>query len=510
VHTYQVYDGGTAPVMSSDFAIDVYVSVRSAAAGARAGVVFNFSDPGNYYALLLSAAGDVQLKSVIGGVASQLSSATFTSYGAGTWTHIRLVRSHDTTSVQIDGKPVTENVRQAGLPDGDVGLLADRTSAWFDDFSVLNAELVPTPFFTLNPGYLEDFGDAVADGWEPASGSWTVVGGEYRSIAVAPTAITLSAIPEMLNVVNNDRYAHYTVKARLRNRYANSGNLVGMVIGYRDPQNYHEVVFSPRGEAKINTVSAGARSTLASGTYIGGGRNQWFDAEVVYIERENVPARAYVTVNGRQVFDAVALPWPSARVGFVTHWSLASFDDVRALANMFRPYVDDFEQGFPISYGNWESRDGTLRSLVAGRAEMFELPAWRDFMDIDVRAWMVNHYGSSGNLLGLVYGLRSDPGLPAEGNYFEVVFSPVGIARLNRVFKGQVTTIATASYQGGGAHRWFNVQVLHRQSYTTVKVNGVTIFDNVYQPDAQTGGLALVTHWSLASFDDISVKQAPR
>jgi hypothetical protein len=54
------------------------------------------------------------------------------------------------------------------------------------------------------------------------------------------------------------------------------------------------------------------------------------------------------------------------------------------------------------------------------------------------------------------------------------------------------------------------VRLVHRQGFVTVEVNGVTLFDNVYQPDAQHGSLGLVTHWAVASFDDLSVKQAPR
>jgi hypothetical protein len=54
------------------------------------------------------------------------------------------------------------------------------------------------------------------------------------------------------------------------------------------------------------------------------------------------------------------------------------------------------------------------------------------------------------------------------------------------------------------------VQLLHKQSATTVRVNGVAVFDNICQPDAQAGGLGLVTHWAVARFDDISIKQAPR
>jgi hypothetical protein len=515
VHSYQMPQliDATARTMGPNFAIDLYASIRGASSDARAGVVFNFNDPGNYYVLLFSAAGEVQLNSVVGGAVTPLATGSFGALGVGRWTHIRIVRSHDTTSVQMDGKPVMANVQQAGLPDGEVGLLGHRTSAFFDDLSVLDADAVPAPFYIVDTGYLEDFGDRVADRWQSRSGSWAVVGGEYRSTAADRTAITLSEIPAMLSVVWSDRYAHYTVRTRMLNRYRGSGNRIGVVIGYRDAQNYHEVVFSPVGDAMIRTVSNGVVSTLARGTYVGAGQNKWFDVEIAYVEiaREGAPTLASVRVNGRPVFDSVVLPWAWAAVGFVTHWSLASFDDVRASGRRFQPYADDFENENPINYGNWQAENGTLRGSVASRVELFDLPSWHDFMDVDVRAWMVNHYGSTGNLVGIAYGVRNDSGFGAgEGNYFEVVFSPTGSARLNRVIQGQSTTIAAAPYRGGGAHRWFNVQLLQRQSYTTVKVNGATVFANVYQPDAMAGWTWLVTHWSVAEYDDVSLQQVPR
>lgn len=505
VQTYRA-SAGSAPVMDPNFAIDVYASIRGTAADARAGVVFNFSDPGNYHVLLFSAAGQLQLNSVIGGVVTPVASGSFSSPGVRNWTHIRLVHSNETTSVRIDGKPIIENVRQDGLPDGQVGLLAHRTSAQFDDFSVLSADVLGSSASVVDAPYLEDFGDQVADRWQAVSGTWTVTQGEYRSTGGGQSAVTVSEIPSIIQV-SGQRDWVYTVKTRMMNRYQGPGNLVGLITSYSSPVDYTELVFSPRGEVRFNSVNGGVAATFASAKYVGGGQNIWFDVEFAYVEREGLSPLAYVRVNGRSVFEALPLPHLMRHLGFVTHWALASFDDVQATQQVFQPYVEDF-QGTPDLASNWVVRDGTLNALEVSAAQTLPL-AWRELMDIDFRTWMVNHYASSGNLVGLVYGNRLT-GVGADSNYFEVVFSPTGVARLNRVLKGQTTTVATASYQGGGAHRWFNVQLLHRQSFVTVKVNGVTVFDNVYQPDAQSGYLGLVTHWAVAGFDDVSIKQAPR
>jgi hypothetical protein len=511
IATVHIYGAGmgAAPIMDGDFALDVYASIRSTAADARAGVVFNFSDPANYYVLLFSAAGQVQLNSVIGGVVTPIAAGSFSPLGVRKWSHIRLTRNNQTTTVRMDGKPVIENVRQEGLPDGQAGLVADRTTAQFDDFSVLRVDLMADSTL-VNAPYVEDFGDHVADRWQPANGNWAVTQGEYRSTSAVQTAITVSEIPSIIRVTEQREWV-YTVKTRMKNGYRGAGNLVGLITAYSSPEGYIELVFSPRGEWRFNSVNNGVASTFASGTYVGGGPNVWFDVEWVYMEREGNPTLGFLRVNGRSVFEALPLPHFMRSFGFVTHWALASFDDVGASQNVFQPVVEDFNGPTNIHEPNWEVRDGTLNGVGVSERQTLLLSSWRELMDIDYRVWLANHYGAVGNVVGLAYGFRSDPGLSAaDSNYFEVVFTPTGIARLNRSLKGQTTTLATAPYQGGGAHRWFQVQLVQRQSYVTVKVNGVTVFDNVYQPDAEHGYLGVITHWAVASFDDISIQQAPR
>ena len=105
--------------------------------------------------------------------------------------------------------------------------------------------------------------------------------------------------------------------------------------------------------------------------------------------------------------------------------------------------------------------------------------------------------------------LDAAPAYRNSDDYFEVVFSPTGVAKLNRRLKGVTTTVATASYSGGGQHQWFNVRLIQRDLLTTVKVNGVTVFDQVPQPDAGGAHFGLVAHWANANFDDISITEVP-
>lgn len=79
--------------MDNDFALDVYALIQSGTAQARVGAVYNFADPGNYYEVTITAAGSAQLRSVVGGVASTIASATFTAPGTNKWIHINLLRT---------------------------------------------------------------------------------------------------------------------------------------------------------------------------------------------------------------------------------------------------------------------------------------------------------------------------------------------------------------------------------------------------------------------------------
>lgn len=151
----------------------------------------------------------------------------------------------------------------------------------------------------------------------------------------------------------------------------------------------------------------------------------------------------------------------------------------------------------------WSVQDGTLKNAAVTATDPAGLDVWHDLADIEFRARIVNRYANAGNLVGLTYAYRS------ADDYFEVVFSPTGVAKMNRVLKGVTTNIATASYSGGGQHRWFRVQLIQRQLRTTVKVNGVTVFNEVPQPDAGGAHLGLVAHWTKANFDDIFVTELP-
>ena len=485
--------------MTESFDLDVYVLMRSGAANARAGIVYNFGAPTDvFYEVTLSPTGVAQLRSVGANGATVLATGTFAASGANTWLHLNIVRRNFRTTVKVDGVPVIVNVPQAAAAGDKIGLVTYNTGALFDDFDV-RASTATSP-------YIEDFNDSLADGFMPTDNSWSVASGIYTTSAVRETTMSLSPFTTQIGDFGESPFnLPYTFKVRMLNPYGGSGNLVGVVIRM-DPTNYHEIVFSPKGEAQMNVVTNGVRSRLATAPYAGGGPNKWFDVEVTSFGDFGGGA-GQVKVNGVTVFDQ--LPGDDLRsqqIGLITHWAPAKFDDAKMTLDIFRPVVENFNDNrqprIMSATEAWHFENGRVHSTGISVRELAIVSQPYQVVNIDYRVRMVNHYGNAGNLVGLVYGLR-------DGGWYEVTFSPTGVARLTRVQEGMTKVLATAPYSGGGPNVWFAVQLIQRDLHTTVRVNGATVFDNVSQPDLGVNGVGLVTHWADAEFDDLSIAQVP-
>ena len=483
--------------IGSDFSLEVYAALSSTAANARIGIVFDYINPSNFHEVMLSGTGEVQLRSTLGGASRTLAAESIAPPGAQKWVRLTLVRSNGRSTVHIDGVAVFTNVLQDGLALGDVGLIARNTRARFDDLDVRG--------FGRQDPYIEDFNDQAANEWLPLNGTWSATSSSYTNSAVIATGITQTPLHAMWEPTTSAFDTPYTFKVRILNPYGASGNLAG-VAWVRDAANYVEAVFSPTGQARLNSVSNGARSTIASATYLGGNRNRWFEVEIAY-DGVEPDAVGRIKVNGVPVFDVA----PSLREGvlsLITHWAPARFDDVRASPRIFRPLQESFDGTEPprwIRSATWASAEGMFTNSAidrAARAIVEESTGWHELQDIEFRARMLNRFGSSGNLVGFTYGARASV-------YYEAAFSPTGVAHLRKVVKGVPMTIATAPYEGGERSQWFDAQLIQIDGRTTVKVNGATVFDNVLQLDAVGGALGFVAHWTNASVDDVSITQIP-
>jgi hypothetical protein len=483
--------------IGGDLSLDVYFAIGSSAASARVGAVFEFTDSSNFHEVTLSPAGSVQLRTRIAGITSIIATATTTAPGANKWVHLKLVRANHRTTVRIDGVRVFDHVLQDGLQSADIGLLTRNTSARFDD---LDARSYPAQIPTI-----EDFDDGVATSWTPLSGVWSAQSKAYVNTAVIHTAITQIPLQSFWDADGSPFEIPYTFKARMLNPYGGSGNLVGLAW-VSSADNYTEAVFSPRGVASLNEVRSGVRTTVETAQYVGGGPNKWFEVEIE--QDPTLPPEfsvGRIKVNGVVVFNTAPSIPGSGVLSLITHWAPGRFDDVRAAPDFFRSISANFDGDPAHEFRGWQQGNGMYNSsavVASNLALIDDSYSWHELHDIDLRAKMINRFGNAGNLVGITYGMRASV-------YYEVVFSPTGVAQLRKVVKGAPIAIATASYEGGGRNQWFDAQLTQIGERTTVRVNGVPVFLNVPQPDALGGGLGFVAHWTNASIDDVQFQQVP-
>jgi len=214
-----------------------------------------------------------------------------------------------------------------------------------------------------------------------------------------------------------------------------------------------------------------------------------------------------LSINGLPVFSDVRQPeLTGGQVGLVTHSVVGQFDKMLTTTPIGdQPFKDDFTSdapGWTSQSGQWNVANGTYNNGAVQQTSITLAPIHTDHQvqsdrtsSFTVRARMVNPYANAGNLVGLVFNYGA-------ASYSEVVFSPTGVAKMNRVTNGTVQTLATATYNGR-RNVWFDVTL---DSTPSVWVDGEKIFDHVTaaNPDsAPAGDVGLITHWAPGRFDDV-------
>lgn len=463
------------------------------------GLVYGYQDPQNYFELVVSALGSIQVRTVMNGVAVDEGPAGHQAIPRNTWFAVEVRWKNGVTTVKVNGADVGP-FSQPEFTTGRIGLVTHGAVGRFDNVSL------GAPFGDQN--FLETFEEPPFVTFTPQSGQWSVVNKTYRNSAVQQTDVTLAPIHTGIDVGIGETF-QYTFRARMLNPYGGSGNLIGIVFNYKGPE-YTEVVFSPTGVAKLNLVQNGrVVQTLATANY-GGSRNVPFEVQL-----ENEPNVTSVLVNGQRIFDHIGAANPNqfaeGGVGLITHWAPGRFDNVGFSHTLFAPCsltFDDPQSPVFARSGTWDTTGGTLNSTAVGSSDIVEFGCTGTNFSADragdntvYSARLLNQFGNSGNLVGLLYNVQGD-------YYYEVVFSPTGTLQMNRFIEGVRTTVRTATHNIP-RNTWFDVQVIRNGIRTTVKVNGVTLVDGEIQGELRGGNIGVITHWSKGRFDDVSLTPDP-
>jgi hypothetical protein len=467
------------------------------------GLVYGYQDSQNYYEVVVSALGNVTMRTVMGGVAVNEAPAINSLIPRNTWFEIEVRWSNGVTSVNIDGKSVYTKIAQPEFTSGKVGLVTHGVVGRFDNVSLT------TPFG--NQPFLETFAAPPYVNMTAVSGQWAVSNKTFVNSAIQQTNIALA--PFHTGIDPFTETPEYTFRARMLNPYGNTGNLVGIVFNYEGNKNYAEVVFSPLGLARLNVMENGVLRTLASANY-GGTRNVAFDVTL-----ENRPNQTTVLVNGVRLFtnltDVNPSIYPSGDVGLITHFDPGRFDNVQFDYGVFRTCSLNFQEPFEsteVVNGQWDVNGGTLNSTAIGFNDIVRFggcPGNTEGDDAGTNyvysARLLNDYGNSGNRVGMVYGFHDsrDQAALYAGDYFEVTFSGTGVVQLNKNIEGVLYPVRTLSHDIP-PHTWFDVQVIRTGILTTIKLNGATIVSGLPQGEIHGGDIGAKTQFTKGHFDNVT------
>lgn len=496
-----------------DFTVRARVRNQGSTADAYAGLVYGYQDQQNYYEAVVSATGVVQVRSVVNGQTTVLGSLEVPDIERNQWCEIEVHWKNGVTAVKIDGRAV-DPVQQSEFTSGLIGLVTHTAVARFDKL------VLTVPFGDLE--FLETFDNAQpSTTFTPASGQWSVANGSYGS-GVQQTSISFAPIHTGSEPFEGETF-QYTLRARMLNGYGGPGNLMGLVFDYvessESPPTYTEVTFSPTGVVKLNRAEGGATHTVATASYNG---RQKVPFEV---QLENGPQHFAVVVDGVPLFTDVPIAdvnpdqSPGGKVGLITHWAPGRFDNVQFFHGFFQPCSFTFDNPPPsqsIVSGSWDTNGGTLNDTSVHSSDIVDLDcplnALGDHVGTDFiyRAKVMNQFGASGNLVGLLYGYQGRLTAKHEGfyagDYFEVVFSPTGNVQMNKFIEGVRYPVASGTYNVP-RNTFFDVQVIRSGISTTVKVNGSPVIENVPQGDLRGGSIGMITHWARGRFDDVTVTE---
>lgn len=459
------------------------------------GLVFEYQDPVNYYEAVFSTPeGVLSLRRVIDGVVTTLATSSRGAVAPRTWYEIEVHWNAGRTTVKLDGVQAFFEVAQNEFTVGQVGLISHGASGGRFAQVAVEVQIGQQPF-------KEDFSDGSAQGWSPESGQWAIAGGTYNNAAVEQTNVTRMPV----ELGDNIRLFEYTIRARMFNPFGGSGNRVGIVFGNS------ELVFSPTGIARLNSFENGVSTTLASATYNGRSKT-WFDvwlSACQFFCQQGGPAVS-VWVDGQRIFqDVLGVGGGGGGAGLITHWAPGRFDDVSFDYGGIAPAGvcnQTFSGELPGIGPTWNTTGGTLNGTAVVETDIVRLCDSGN--DVTYRMRLLNQFGASGNLVGLIYNHQSSDSIYA-GDYFEVVLSPTGRLEIRKFINGVRYVVARGTHTVP-RNVWFNLEVIRNGINTTVKVNGSTRIQNVPQGELPGGFIGAVTHWSKGRFDDLLTVQHPQ
>ncbi|WP_430784194.1 pectate lyase family protein [Actinoplanes sp. G11-F43] len=162
--------------------------------------------------------------------------------------------------------------------------------------------------------FTDTFDDGDAAGWSRNGGTWSITGAAYQQSSVSAQARALAG---------TGSWTDYTVQARVRPlAFGAADRTAGIAARAQSTSQYYTLVLTGSGSAQLQRVSGGTATTLATAA-VGAGTGVWRTLALT-VQGGTLTGR----VDGNPVVTATDSTFGSGRIGLVTAYASAAFDDV--------------------------------------------------------------------------------------------------------------------------------------------------------------------------------------
>ena len=187
-----------------------------------------------------------------------------------------------------------------------------------------------------------------------------------------------------------------------------------------------------------------------------------------------------------------------------------------ARAGEFDPiYAGDFSspgtlaQSWSITSGSWQVTNNELRNRSTNPLSIASVPNYdtgpvpsHDSIggDLTLDVYLAIGNSAVGARAGAVFEFTD------ASNFHEVTLSPTGSVQLRSRVAGVARVVATATTTAPGANKWVHLTLVRATNRTTVRIDGMRVFDNVLQDGLQGGDIGVLTRGTSARFDDLDAR----
>lgn len=277
-----------------------------------AGLMVRYTDPGNFYYLLVNSKS-IQIRRIVNGVFEPIATVPFT-WALGRTYNFRLEAIGKRIRAFRDGELAVEAI-DASHARGSAGLTMWRAATDYD-----NVIVTSNPVTALGSDrFSTSFGQPDRDWIKQPANAWvpTTVGSETVLRQTAPTGDARA----LIGAFARDQIVSATITPRT---FASNTGWVGLMARYRDNQNYYYVVVRNATKLSLRKLVNGVIHTIEEIPFNVQANTRY------HVRLEAIGSALRMYVNGRLVAEGVDTDLATGRFGLVTYNATADFDDFSA------------------------------------------------------------------------------------------------------------------------------------------------------------------------------------